>query len=89
MIFGALRAKKMQNYINDRIKSEFIDDINNTSNRPRKRKLLSEEDFIADMRKVYQEIKQKENYKYKCTMQIVNNVKESFDLFFNNDTEVI
>lgn len=89
LIFGALRAKKMQNYINDRIKSEFIDDINNTSNRPRKRKLLSEEDFIADMRKVYQEIKQKENYKYKCTMQIVNNVKESFDLFFNNDTEVI
>lgn len=89
LIFGALRAKKMQNYINDRIKSEFIDDINNTSNRPRKRKLLSEEDFITDMRKVYQEIKQKENYKYKCTMQIVNNVKESFDLFFNNDTEVI
>ena len=89
LIFGALRAKKMQNYINNRIKSEFINDINNNSNLPRKRKLLSEEDFIADMRKVYQEIKQKENYKYKCTMQIVNNVKESFDLFFNNDTEVI
>lgn len=89
LIFGASRAKKMQNYINNRIKSEFIDDINDTSNRPRKRKLLSEEDFIADMRKVYQEIKQKENYKYKCTMQIVNNVKESFDLFFNNDIEVI
>lgn len=89
LIFGASRAKKMQNYINNRIKSEFIDDINNTSNLPRKRKLLNEEDFIADMRKVYQEIKQKENYKYKCTMQIVNNVKESFDLFFNNDTEVI
>lgn len=89
LIFGASRAKKMQNYINNRIKSEFINDINNNSNLPRKRKLLSEEDFIADMRKVYQEIKQKENYKYKCTMQIVNNVKESFDLFFNNDTEVI
>lgn len=89
LIFGASRAKKMQNYINNRIKSEFIDDINNTSKLPRKRKLLSEEDFIADMRKVYQEIKQKENYKHKCTMQIVNNVKESFDLFFNNDIEVI
>lgn len=89
LIFGASRAKKMQNYIHNQIKSEFIDDINNNSNLPRKRKLLSEEDFITDMRKVYQEIKQKENYKYKCTMQIVNNVKESFDLFFNNDTEVI
>ena len=89
LIFGASRAKKMQNYINNRIKSEFIDDINNTSNLPRKRKLLSEEDFIADMRKVYKQIKQKESFKHKCTIDIVNNAKESFDLVFSNDCEVI
>ena len=55
----------------------------------KKRKLLSEEDFIADMRKVYQQIKQKENYKHKCMMQIIDNAKESFDSFFNNDIEVV
>ena len=49
----------------------------------------SEEDFISDMRKVYQQIKQKENFKRKCTIDIVNNAKESFDLLFNNDCEVI
>lgn len=89
LIFGASRAKKMQNYLNDRIKSEFLDDINSTDNQPKKRKLLSEEDFIADMRKVYQEIKKKENYKYKCMMEIIDNAKESFDSFFNNDIEVV
>ena len=54
-----------------------------------KREILSEEDFISDMRKVYQQIKQKEKFKHKCAIEIANNAKESFDLLFDNDCEVI
>lgn len=89
LIFGALRAKKIQSYLNERIKSEFLADVNNATTHLKKRKLLSEEDFIADMRKIYQEIKQKENYKHKCAIQIINNANESFESFFANDIEVI
>ena len=89
IVFGFDRAKKIQNYLNDKVKSEFFRDMKKASSRPSKRKMPSEEDFISDMRKVYQQIKQKENFKRKCTIDIVNNAKESFDLLFNNDCEVI
>lgn len=89
IVFGFARAKKIQNYLNDKVKSEFFSDMKKASSRPSKRKMPSEEDFISDMRKVYQQIKQKENFKRKCTIDIVNNAKESFDLLFNNDCEVI
>lgn len=89
LIFGASRVKKIQSYLNERIKSEFLADVNNATIHLKKRKLLSEEDFIADMRKIYQEIKQKENYKHKCAIQIINNANESFESFFANDIEVI
>ena len=89
LIFGASRAKKIQSYLNERIKSEFLAEVNNAPTHLKKRKSLSEEDFIADMRKVYQEIKQKENYRHKCVIQIIENANKSFELFFGNDTEVI
>lgn len=89
LIFGASRAKKIQSYLNERIKSEFLAEVNNAPTHLKKKKSLSEEDFIADMRKVYQEIKQKENYRHKCVIQIIDNANKSFELFFGNDTEVI
>lgn len=89
IVLGFARAKELQNYLNDKVKSEFFTDMKKASSRSSKRKILSEEDFIADMRKVYKQIKQKENFKHKCTIDIVNNAKESFDLAFINDCEVI
>lgn len=89
IVFGFDRAKKIQNHLNNKVKSEYFSDMKKASSRPSKRKLLSEEDFIADMRKVYRQIKQKERFKHKCKIDIVNNAKESFDLAFTNDCEVI
>lgn len=89
IVFGFARAKKIQNYLNDKVKSKFFSDMKKASTRSSKIKILSEEDFISDMRKVYQQIKQKENLKRKCSIEIANNAKESFDLLFNNDCEVI
>lgn len=89
IVFGFDRAKKIQNHLNNKVKSKFFSDMEKVSSRPSKRKMPSEEDFISDMRKVYQQIKQKENFKCKCSIEIANNAKESFDLLFNNDCEVI
>lgn len=89
IVFGFGRAKKIQNYLNDKVKSEFFRDMKKASSRSSKGKMLSEEDFISDMRKVYRQIKQKESFKHKCKIDIVNNAKESFDLVFSNDCEVI